>query len=247
MCKEEERNSSLVQEEPQPLQIKDEQQEQLLQRPEEAAGSTLTSLAVKREDDENRDTEPLASTSTEHMETQAHVEICGASQPTSDDQLLSSHRSESDSEDSDFWEETREPKSSKQTPSPKTHTGKESCRCAECGRTFSSRSLLERHMRTCVMDHTPEKRFSCTVCSKSYSSSHALKVHMGMGMHTGDSTCTECGKWFLNNGQLKRHMMIHTGEKPFTCMVCWKSFSRKSTLKNHMNVLHPQDLVESKT
>ena len=102
MCKEEERKSSLVQEELQPLQIKEEQQEEL-QRPEEAAGSSLTLQAVKHEDDENRDTEPLASTSAEHMETQSDVEDCGASQPTSDDQLLSSHRSESDSdyEDSD--------------------------------------------------------------------------------------------------------------------------------------------------
>ena len=68
VCKEElfpeheESSPSLVQEEPQPLQIKEEQEE-LLQ--EEADGSTLTSLAVKSEgDDKKRDTEVVASTST---------------------------------------------------------------------------------------------------------------------------------------------------------------------------------------
>ena len=67
----------------------------------------MTLLAVKSEGDENRETEPVASTSTEHMKTQADVEDCGTSQPTSDEQLLSSHCSESDTEDSDEWEETR--------------------------------------------------------------------------------------------------------------------------------------------
>ena len=90
MCKEEERKSSLVQEELQPLQ-KEEQQEEL-QRPEEAAGSSLTLQAVKHEDDENRDTEPLASTSTEHMKTEAYIDYwIPSSPPASDDQLLPSN------------------------------------------------------------------------------------------------------------------------------------------------------------
>ena len=108
-----ERIPSVVQEEPQLPQIKEEQEE-LFQRPEQAGGSTLTLLAVKSEDDdENSGTEPLANRSTEHMKTQADVEDWEKSQPTSDDQLLSSHCSEveleSDSEvteDSDDWEET---------------------------------------------------------------------------------------------------------------------------------------------
>ena len=81
-----ERIPIVVQEEPQLPQIKEEQEE-LFQRPDEAGGSTLTSRAVKSEDDdENRETEPVASTSTEHMKTQADVVDCGTSQPTSDDQ-----------------------------------------------------------------------------------------------------------------------------------------------------------------
>ena len=97
-----ERISSLVQVKPEPPQIKEEQEETLL-RPEEAAGSPLTLPAVKSEadEDEDRKTEPLASTSTGHMTTQADVEDSGASQPASADQLLSPHSSESDADDSD--------------------------------------------------------------------------------------------------------------------------------------------------
>ena len=46
------------------------------------------------------ETDPPASTSY------ARIEDCETSQPTSDAQLLSSHCSESDTEDSDEWEET---------------------------------------------------------------------------------------------------------------------------------------------
>ena len=86
-----------MKEEPQPPQIKEEQEELLL-RPEEE----LTSLAVKSEDvDENTETEPVASSPAEHMKTQADVEDCGTSQPTGDDQLLSSPCFEPDTEDCD--------------------------------------------------------------------------------------------------------------------------------------------------
>ncbi|XP_029901364.1 uncharacterized protein LOC115354948 isoform X4 [Myripristis murdjan] len=71
---------------------------------------------------ENRETEPLSSCSTEQMESEADGEDCGGSparsldpagalQPASDAQLFSSHSSESETEDSDDWEETREPQS----------------------------------------------------------------------------------------------------------------------------------------
>ena len=141
-----ERIPSAVQEEPQLPQIKEEQEE-LFQRPEEAGGSTLTLLAVKSEgDDENRETEPVASTSTEHMKTQADVEDCGTSQPTSDDQLLSSHCSESDTEDSDEWEETRGDQSALNTlKSHKTQT--------EGGKMFNQKLVH--------LVHTREKPFAC--------------------------------------------------------------------------------------
>ena len=86
VCKEEvspepEGRSSLLQEEPEPPHIKEEQEE-ILQRPEEPEGSTWTSAAVKSEEDD----EDISSHRSE-------VEV----------------KLESDSEvteDSDDWEET---------------------------------------------------------------------------------------------------------------------------------------------
>ena len=103
-------SSSLVQELPEPPHIKEEHDD-LQQRPEDAVGSPHALLAVKTEDDDgniSRESEILVITSIEHMETQAGVEDCETSQPTRDDQLLSPHRSESDTEDSDDSEKTRE-------------------------------------------------------------------------------------------------------------------------------------------
>ena len=237
VCKEE------IKEEPEePPQIKEEQ-EDLLQRAEEADGSTLTLPAVRGDDDddsdESRETEPVASSSYEHMEPQGDVEKCGTSQPARDDQLLSSHHSDSDTEDSDEREETREGQSavntldsckaqhveeqtlsvshklsqdlplSKQTHSMKRHTGKKGFRCTECGKMFNEKGEVKMHK--CI--HTQEKSLVCSVCGKGFSQKGHLKSHMRT--HTGEKpfTCKDCGKGFGRSGDLKVHLRTHTGEK----------------------------------
>uniref|UniRef100_UPI003AABB8E1 uncharacterized protein n=1 Tax=Centroberyx gerrardi TaxID=166262 RepID=UPI003AABB8E1 len=134
---------SLDQEDPEPPHIKEEQEElwtsqegEQLQGPEEAdiTEFPFTPVPVKSEDDEetpqssqlhqsqteeNREAEPLASSSTEQMKTEADGEDCGVSeparnldpashlQPTSDGKTSDS--SEPETEDSDDeWNETRE-------------------------------------------------------------------------------------------------------------------------------------------
>ena len=220
MCKEEvspedEWSSSLVQEEPQPPQIKEEQEE-LLERPEETGGSTLTLLSVKSEgDDENRETKPVANTSTEHMKTQADVEDCGTSQPTSDDQLLSSHCSESDTEDSDEWDVSRENQSALKTlKSYKTkNVGGQRL-------SFShklSQDLKSQKQTHPTRRHTGKKRFSCTKCSLMFNLKSSLKRHTMTHTDEKPFSCTVCGEGFAQRGNIKKHMPTHTGEKPFSC------------------------------
>ena len=212
-----------------PLQIKEEQEEELLQRPEEDAGSTLTSLAVKSEDDdnENRETESLASTSTEHMKTQAYINyFVPSSEPASDDQILSSNCSESDiTEDSDDdWEETR------------IHPRKRCFDCTVCSQAFSYRRDLKVHMSI----HTGEKLLTCTQCGKGFIAVNDLKYHMII--HAGKNptgkksfSCTECGKPFGKKSDLRQHMQVHTGEKPFSCYNCGEVFDYRSHLKEHIS------------
>jgi hypothetical protein len=60
-------------------------------------------------------------------------------------------------------------------PVMRHHTHSEENKCVHCGRFFTHRSDLRRHMRI----HTGEKPFVCTYCKKMFSRSDALSSHLG--------------------------------------------------------------------
>ncbi|XP_034043802.1 gastrula zinc finger protein XlCGF57.1-like isoform X3 [Thalassophryne amazonica] len=111
-----------------------------------------------------------------------------------------------------------------------THTGNTSFKCSECGKTFNQNFNLKTHM----LIHTGERPFSCSECGKTFNNSSNLKTHLLI--HRGERRfcCSECGKVFNQNSNLKAHMLIHTGERPFSCSDCGKTFNTKGCLKIHM-------------
>ncbi|KAK6304383.1 hypothetical protein J4Q44_G00249690 [Coregonus suidteri] len=73
-----------------------------------------------------------------------------------------------------------------------------------------------------------KKRLSeCRFCKKRYNSTCELKTHVRLCQGGKPCTCPVCGKIFKHTKYLSRHMRIHTGEKPFSCVDCGKSVSLK--------------------
>ncbi|XP_063755998.1 gastrula zinc finger protein XlCGF57.1-like [Eleginops maclovinus] len=266
---EQEWSSTMDQEDQQtPTNIKEEQEElwssqegEQLQVLEEA-DITLTLAPVKSEDDEEKpQSSDLNQRPTDQITTEADGEDCGEPEPASNldpDRHLQSDTedntgdsSESDTEDSADWNETR--KSQSGSNSLKKDRGsvndsrssavEKKFLCSECGKRFGHRTNLRTHMMT----HTGEKPFSCLVCKKSFTVSYRLQHHMRI--HTGEKpySCLVCKKTFRLNGNLYTHMKVHKAndqasvsgskgsavEQPFACVVCRKRFSSKKSMNRH--------------
>ena len=90
----------------------------------------------------------------------------------------------------------------------------ESLRCKVCGKGFSSKKKLKKHIdkvhnKSSLTSHL--KSLKCNVCDKCFSQKHNLKRHQDT---------------------------VHKGIKPFSCDQCEKSFGQKSSLKRHIDSIH---------
>uniref|UniRef100_A0A8C6MLL1 C2H2-type domain-containing protein n=1 Tax=Nothobranchius furzeri TaxID=105023 RepID=A0A8C6MLL1_NOTFU len=104
--------------------------------------------------------------------------------------------------------------------------------CNDCGKIFSVKSRLNRHMSV----HTGEKPFACELCDQRFSRKAHLHDHTRV--HTGQKpfACELCEQRFSFKATLNRHLRVHTGQKPFVCKLCGQTFSSKPTLNSHMRV-----------
>uniref|UniRef100_A0A3P9N4H0 C2H2-type domain-containing protein n=1 Tax=Poecilia reticulata TaxID=8081 RepID=A0A3P9N4H0_POERE len=121
--------------------------------------------------------------------------------------------------------------------------------CQICGKSFNQ-FYLYNHIRT----HTGEKRFSCKICGKGFIQSYQYTVHMRTHTGERPFSCHICGKRFVQKNNVVTHMKVHVGEKgfacevcgvcfslsadltrekPFSCPICRKGFSRRTNQKTH--------------
>ncbi|XP_072222174.1 uncharacterized protein [Leuresthes tenuis] len=141
-----------------------------------------------------------------------------------------------------------------------TYTGKKSLVCHICGKTFKCKSNMRKHYKvhtgerpySCkicgkgVRDrdkllihtrtHTGERPYSCKTCGKSFTQNGGLTVHMRTHTDERPYSCELCGKGFRDNSKLLVHMRTHTGERPYSCKTCGKSFTQNSHLTVHMKI-----------
>ncbi|NIG60603.1 zinc finger protein [Pontoporia blainvillei] len=113
--------------------------------------------------------------------------------------------------------------------SQRTHPGKKSCKCTECGKLFHFQSELRRHQRC----HTGEKPYECSECGRAFGHISSLIKHQRT--HTGEKPyeCSECGRAFSQSSSLVLHYRFHTGEKPYKCNECGRAFGHTSSLIKH--------------
>ncbi|KAL4007658.1 hypothetical protein ACER0C_001510 [Sarotherodon galilaeus] len=228
-----ERNSSLDQKEPEPPQIKEEQEEGCSSQEGEQLGlkqeAHVFMVTPAYEESSHSEPEPsseqLLLHSSPEAESQDHEENRHVhSGSTRNAELKKRHRKRSRSQRVD-----NTPVSAGQS---RKDTKNKSVQCDVCGKTLQNKYKMTTHLRL----HTGEKPYSCSTCGKRFADPSAFKIHKRI--HTGEKpySCSTCGKRFVTSSGFKTHMRIHTGEKRYSCSTCGKRFAQRIHLKKHMRI-----------
>lgn len=117
-------------------------------------------------------------------------------------------------------------------------------KCGVCGKTYNTRSKLQRHVRV----HSGERPFPCEVCGKRFPRSDHVKQHMRVhakypsevqsapnpvGLTENKSYCRLCGVKFEQKSELNQHLLTHGFNKLYSCIYCGEVFESNEKLKAH--------------
>ena len=112
----------------------------------------------------------------------------------------------------------------------------------ECGKRFSRKHGLDKHLMKCSGEFVPESPDKsaggyCSKCNKFFPSLNRMREHeKECGLQF---PCDICSKIFKSAKTMRAHKKTHSGG--FRCEVCEKSFVSGSKLKRH-SVMHDQSL-----
>ena len=103
-------------------------------------------------------------------------------------------------------------------------------KCPQCGRSFTAKASLKRHM----VLHSGNFKWYCEICKKGYSQKENYEQHIRA--HKGlKYRCELCGKGFSTENLRKYHMSEHTGVYNYNCENCGKGFNPKPEYLKHLN------------
>uniref|UniRef100_A0A7N8XHC2 C2H2-type domain-containing protein n=1 Tax=Mastacembelus armatus TaxID=205130 RepID=A0A7N8XHC2_9TELE len=99
--------------------------------------------------------------------------------------------------------------------------------CIKCGRMFTSRSYLEKHMKNV---HGTDDKYSCPDCSKVVHSLSDLEIHRTCHDLSRPYACKLCSQRFLSRMSLCSHYNEEHPDDVFSCRFCNKTYSVKKSL-----------------
>nr|XP_023993332.1 zinc finger protein 37 homolog [Salvelinus alpinus] len=251
---EQEWSHSLEQEDPEPTQIKEEQEdlrtsqeEEQLQGLFDTKDSIFTPPCVKSERDQEDPLQSLTLPQTQTVENResdskpvdlkpfvivTHIKgFYSPCDPPDNQNIVCSHSSAVSNDPVGLDNSPPldpSPTLGEHCSKPST-TARKTHHCCDCGATFALKADLQRHVT--LFSNRPSE---CSSCQNRYNSTCKLKAHVRLCHGGKPCTCPVCGKTFKYKGGLPRHMRIHKGEKPFSCGDCGKSFNQKGNLTEHV-------------
>ncbi|XP_060646099.1 zinc finger protein 93-like [Drosophila nasuta] len=100
------------------------------------------------------------------------------------------------------------------------HSNENPDKCPHCGKVFTSRGSLTRHIQV----HSGESPYKCIFCAKRFTQSCNLDKQVRI--HSGERSykCSTCEKAFTQSSHLVSHMRIHS-----------KTFGDISLLEQHLS------------
>uniref|UniRef100_A0A4W5MPU7 C2H2-type domain-containing protein n=1 Tax=Hucho hucho TaxID=62062 RepID=A0A4W5MPU7_9TELE len=254
---EQEWSPSLGQEDPEPIQIKEEQEElRSRQEEEQLQGIEANTIefifnpvCVKSDCDEdptqpshlyqaqregNGERDTLPSTTTENIKTEPDGENYRASEPTGVSQPFfgvnpdcSAAQSEN-SQSVSGMENGGPPPGFKSVKSKRTTMVKKQRSHIN---TKSKKSTQLSLLKSSSQSHSTP--CCCKVCGKSFHHMGTLIKHVQIHTKDEEGICGVCGKCFQSTESMKDHLQTHIADR-FCCPVCGKGFTLNSNLKRHM-------------
>ncbi|XP_059148753.1 uncharacterized protein LOC131935988 isoform X2 [Physella acuta] len=104
--------------------------------------------------------------------------------------------------------------------------------CDKCGKTLKTKDSLYHHQRGL---HSEDKPYKCKQCNATFNFHHSYKLHIQR--HRGDRPhkCDTCHKTYLTSNHLKVHIEAAHGVRSKICHICGKTFSYSCSLKEHLH------------